>query len=308
MTQRGSRQDDPGDGATAPPPDRATGRAGVLVLAGAPIGQPRDASARLVEELERADVIAAEDTRRLRRLARSLPVTLTAELVSYHEHNEAARTTQLVQRLLAGERVVLITDAGMPAVSDPGYRLVAACVEADVQVTAVPGPSAVLTALALSGLPVDRFCFEGFLPRRGGERRAALDQLATEPRTMVFFEAPHRLGAMLTDLALAFGPARRAAVCRELTKTYEEVRRGPLGELAEWAAGQVLGEITVVVAGAPAPERGAGLAEALEIVLQLVADGTRLKDACREVGARTGVAPKALYDGAVRARANGPAR
>src|SRR5918994_2922665 len=160
------------------------------------------------------------------------------------------RTPQLLEALEAGERVVLVTDAGMPSVSDPGYRLVAAAVAADIHVTAVPGPSAVLTALAVSGLPVDRFCFEGFLPRKGGERSRRLAELADEPRTMVFFEAPHRTGAALSAMAGAFGDDRPAAVCRELTKTYEEVRRGPVAELARWAADGVRGEVTIVVAGA----------------------------------------------------------
>src|SRR5919112_2552765 len=224
--------------------------AGVLVLAGTPIGQVADAPARLAEELSGADVVAAEDTRRLKRLCTDLGITLSGRVVSYFEGNEQARTPVLLEALLAGDRVVLVTDAGMPSVSDPGYRLVAAAVEHDVPVTAVPGPSAVLTALAVSGLPVDRFCFEGFLPRKAGERSRRLDELSGEPRTMVFFEAPHRTAATLTALAEAFGRDRHAAVCRELTKTHEEVVRGPLSELAAWAAGGVRGELTLVVAGA----------------------------------------------------------
>src|SRR5689334_21476055 len=215
--------------------------AGVLVLAGTPIGRVDDASPRLVAALGRADVVAAEDTRRLRRLATDLDVTVTGRVVSYFEGNEAARTSDLVEALLAGEEVLLVTDAGMPSVSDPGYRLVTAAVEAGVRVTAVPGPSAVLTALAVSGLAVDRFCFEGFLPRKPGERRRRLTALADEPRTTVFFESPHRTAATLAALAEDFGPTRRAAVCRELTKTHEEVVRGPLAELAAWAEDGVRG-------------------------------------------------------------------
>src|SRR5689334_20345590 len=218
--------------------------AGVLVLAGTPIGRVDDASPRLVAALGRADVVAAEDTRRLRRLATDLDVTVTGRVVSYFEGNEAARTSDLVEALLAGEEVVLVTDAGMPSVSDPGYRLVAAAVEAGVRVTAVPGPSAVLTALAVSGLPVDRFCFEGFLPRKAGERSRRLAGLAEEQRTLVFFEAPHRTEVALRALAEAFGDERRGAVCRELTKTHEEVRRGALVELADWAAEGIRGEVT----------------------------------------------------------------
>lgn len=234
-------------------PDSAPG---TLVLAGTPIGDVSDAPPRLARELADADVVAAEDTRRLRRLTQALGVTPRGRVVSYFEGNEAARTPELVDELLGGARVLLVTDAGMPSVSDPGYRLVAAAVEKDVRVTAVPGPSAVLTALALSGLPVDRFCFEGFLPRKAGERLSRLREVAEERRTLVYFEAPHRLDDTLAAMAEVFGGERRAAVCRELTKTYEEVRRGPLDELARWAAEGVRGEITVVVSGAP--ERGPG--------------------------------------------------
>ncbi len=273
---------------------------GVLVLAATPIGDPRDASPRLVDELRRAAVVAAEDTRRLRRLTSDLGVATTGQVVSYHEHNEAAKTAELVGRLLAGERVVLVTDAGMPSVSDPGYRLVLACVRAGIRVTCVPGPSAVLMALAVSGLPVDRFCFEGFLPRKGGERTRALQQLVDERRTMVFFEAPHRLASTLESMAATFGADRSAAVCRELTKTYEEVRRGGLAELAEWARESARGEITVVVAGV----RGAvaEVADLLPGILERVAGGQRLKDVCADVAARTGGSKKALYDAAVAAR------
>lgn len=274
---------------------------GVLVLAGTPIGELRDAPPRLAAELEGADVVAAEDTRRLRRLVTGLGIRLRGEVVSYHEHNEATRTADLVQRLRGGARVVLVTDAGMPSVSDPGFRLVSEAAAAGVRVTAVPGPSAVLTALAVSGLPVDRFCFEGFPPRKAGERGRMLSALATEARTMVFFEAPHRLGATLSAMALAFGDTRAAAVCRELTKTYEEVRRGPLRELVAWAeAGEVLGEITVVVAGADPATSAVSADRALAMVRERVAEGARTKDACREVAALTGGSARELYDAAVR--------
>jgi 16S rRNA (cytidine1402-2'-O)-methyltransferase len=224
---------------------------GRLVLVGAPLGNIGDASARLRETLATADVVAAEDTRRLARLARDLDVTVTGRVVSYFEGNEERRTPDLVEALRDGALVALVTDGGMPSVSDPGYRLVRAALDAGLPVTAAPGPSAVTTALALSGLPCDRFCFEGFLPRSGGGRRSRLRALAAEERTLVFFEAPHRVAGALADLASVFGADRPAAVCRELTKTYEEVRRGPLGELAAWAAdGEPRGEITLVVAGA----------------------------------------------------------
>ena len=270
---------------------------GVLVLAGTPIGDVEDASPRLRAELAGADVIAAEDTRRLRGLLQRLGLTTQARVVSYFEGNEAARTGELVEALLAGARVVVATDAGMPSVSDPGFRLVAAAVEAGVRVTAVPGPSAVLTALALSGLPVDRFCFEGFLSRKAGERSRQLARLADEPRTMVFFEAPHRTAETLAAMVEAFGPTRRGAVCRELTKTYEEVRRGPLTELADWAAVQVRGEVTLVVAGAEAV--AVDLDAAAAEVAALVTAGTRLKPAVAEVAERSGVSRNALYAAAL---------
>ena len=270
---------------------------GVLVLAATPIGDPRDAAPRLADELANADVVAAEDTRRLKRLLTDLAVTPRGTVVSYHEHNEAARTPELVDRLVAGDRVVVVTDAGMPSVSDPGYRLVAAAVESGIRVTSVPGPSAVLMALAVSGLPVDRFCFEGFLPRKGGEKARVLADVAAERRTMVFFEAPHRLVDTLRAMATAFGGSRRAAVCRELTKTYEEVRRGTLDELVTWAAEGVKGEITIVVAGAEREVHS--LEEAVSGIRERVTSGERLKDVCADVAARTGLSKKALYDAAI---------
>ncbi|MEU9671001.1 16S rRNA (cytidine(1402)-2'-O)-methyltransferase [Streptomyces bobili] len=276
---------------------------GTLVLAGTPIGDIADAPPRLAEELAGADVIAAEDTRRLRRLTQALGVTPKGRVVSYFEGNESARTPDLVDHLLAGARVLLVTDAGMPSVSDPGYRLVAAAVEKDIRVTAVPGPSAVLTALALSGLPVDRFCFEGFLPRKAGERLSRLREVAEERRTLVYFEAPHRLDDTLAAMAEVFGADRRAAVCRELTKTYEEVRRGPLGELAEWAAEGVRGEITVVVTGAP--ERAPGELDAAELVRRVRVReeaGERRKEAIAAVAAEAGVPKREVFDAVVAAK------
>ncbi len=279
---------------------RDDGGSGTLVLAATPIGDPQDAAPRLATELGTADVVAAEDTRRLRRLLADLGVTPRGRVVSYHEHNEAARTPDLVARLTAGDRVVVVTDAGMPSVSDPGYRLVVAAVEAGITVTCVPGPSAVLMALAVSGLPVDRFCFEGFLPRKAGERARILSALAQERRTMVFFEAPHRLAVTLAAMAEAFGAGRQAAVCRELTKTYEEVRRGGLAELASWAGEGVRGEITVVVGGAPAVVTS--VEEALPGIRERVAAGERLKDVCVDVAAVTGLSRKGLYDAVLAAR------
>jgi 16S rRNA (cytidine1402-2'-O)-methyltransferase len=275
---------------------------GVLVLAGTPIGDPADASPRLARELASADVVAAEDTRRLRRLTRELGVEPAGRVVSYYDANESSRTPELVEALLAGSRVLVVTDAGMPSVSDPGYRLVAAAVAAGVPVTAVPGPSAVLTALAVSGLPVDRFCFEGFLPRKAGERARRLAELAAEPRTMVFFEAPHRLASALAAMADALGDDRPAAVCRELTKTYEEVRRAGLRELAGWAAEGVRGEVTVVVAGAVAGEAARPADLVAEVESLVSGRGVRLKDATGTVAAAHGVSRRALYDAVLAAR------
>ncbi|WP_028656777.1 16S rRNA (cytidine(1402)-2'-O)-methyltransferase [Nocardioides sp. J54] len=269
---------------------------GVLVLAGTPIGQVGDAPPRLAEELAAADVVAAEDTRRLRRLTTDLGIELRGRVVSYFEGNESARTPTLVEALVAGERVVLVTDAGMPSVSDPGYRLVAAAVEQGIRVTAVPGPSAVLTALAVSGLPVDRFCFEGFLPRKAGERARRLADLGAEQRTMVFFEAPHRTEAALAAMRDAFGADRAAVVCRELTKTHEEVRRGPLAELVDWAAEGVRGEVTIVVSGAePAAALSSDPASLRAAVAELEESGMRRKDAIAAVAVQAGVPKRDVY-------------
>ena len=272
---------------------------GELVIAGVPLGNAGDASSRLRSALETADVIAAEDTRRLRRLAADLDVRLGGRIVSYFEANEATRTGELVADLEAGQRVLLVTDAGMPSISDPGYRLVVAAVEAGVAVTCLPGPSAVTTALALSGLPVDRFCFEGFLPRRGGARSARLRELAAEPRTIVFFEAPHRLRSCLADLASAFGESRPAAVCRELTKTYEEVRRGPLSDLVSWAADGVRGEITIVVGGAPLAAGSLEGGDLADLVSDAQDAGMSRKEAISAVAARTGAARREVFDALV---------
>ncbi|MEV1287193.1 16S rRNA (cytidine(1402)-2'-O)-methyltransferase [Micromonospora sp. NPDC049679] len=271
---------------------------GRLILVGAPLGNPGDASARLREILAAADVIAAEDTRRLARLARDLDVTITARVVSYFEGNEERRTPELVDAILGGAVVALVTDGGMPSVSDPGYRLVRATIDAGASITAAPGPSAVTTALALSGLPCDRFCFEGFLPRSGGARRSRLRQLATEERTLVLFESPHRVVGALADLAATFGADRPAALCRELTKTYEEVLRRPLGELAAWAAaGDPRGEITLVVGGAPAVAAvRPGDDELRAEVAEREAAGTSRRDAIAAVAGEYGLRRREVYE------------
>ena len=278
-----------------------------LILAGVPIGQAGDASARLRAALAGATVIAAEDTRRLHRLARDLEVTLTGRVLSYFEGNEAARTPELLAILRSGEDVLLVTDAGMPTVSDPGYRLVVAAAAAGVPVTALAGPSAVTTALAVSGLPSDRFCFEGFPPRRVSARRAAYQKLVAEPRTMVFFEAPHRLAESLADMAAVFGGERPAAVCRELTKTYEEVRRGPLAELAGWAADGVRGEVTVVLGGATAASVDSAPDHLAAEVARRELSGEPRKQAIADVARDAGVAKRIVYDAVLAARRRKPA-
>jgi len=283
------------------PPDELPGPVwspppGTLIIAGTPLGNPGDATVRLRTAIGAVDVVAAEDTRRFRRLARTLGVAVTARVTSYFDQNERDRLPELIAALRAGESVLLVTDAGMPSVSDPGYRLVSAAIEAQIGVTCLPGPSSVTVALALSGLPCDRFCFEGFLPRKAGERERALAQLATERRTMVFFEAPHRLLPMLEAVRDALGQDRRAAVCRELTKTYEEVRRATVGELVEWAADGVRGEITVVVEGATDVRRDYSAAELAALVADEVARGRSKKDAVVMVATMTGTPKRTVFD------------
>jgi 16S rRNA (cytidine1402-2'-O)-methyltransferase len=275
---------------------------GRLLIAATPLGRPSDASARLVDALGSADVIAAEDTRRIRALAAALDVKPAGKVVSLYDANEASRVPALVAEIAAGATVLLVSDAGMPLISDPGYRVVTACIEAGMQVQCLPGPSAVTTALAVSGLPSERFCFEGFAPRKHSARMTWLKTLAAEPRTCVFFESPRRLTACLRDAVEALGPQRRAAICRELTKTHEEIVRGTLAELADWAAGGVLGEITVVLSGATPT---ADLDTLVAAVNALVDAGARVKDACAQVVADNPGAPsrRDLYDAVLRTRA-----
>ncbi len=272
---------------------------GRVIVAATPLGRAADASSRLRSALADTPVIAAEDTRRLRRLCQDLEVTASGRIVSFFDGNEQRRVPVLLEALRSGEDVLVVSDAGMPSVSDPGYRLVAAAVAEGIDVTALPGPSAVTTAIAISGLPVDRFCFEGFLPRRAGERGRALAALGAEQRTMVFFEAPHRLAQTLTDLVDAFGADRAAAVCRELTKTYEEVRRGTLAELAAWAADEVRGEITLVVSGAARVAESGAPHELAAAVAGREAAGQPRKDAIAEVARERGVPKRDVFDAVV---------
>ncbi|MGN6796058.1 MAG: 16S rRNA (cytidine(1402)-2'-O)-methyltransferase [Streptosporangiaceae bacterium] len=294
---RGFHRDDAGQRGT-----------GTLILAAAPIGRPQDASGSLAAALSAAPVIAAEDTRRLARLARSLGVTLAGRIVSYYEGVETERARVLLGALADGQDVLLITDAGTPGISDPGYRLVNTAIEAGVRVTVLPGPSAVTAALAVSGLPSDRFCFEGFPPRKAAALSRRLADLRDEQRTMVFFESPRRLPATLAQMATAFGAGRPAAVCRELTKTHEQIKRGPLGELAAWAADGVLGEITVVVGGA-ASAGVAAAASTQDIAAKVSAAehaGLTRKEAMASVASETGLSRRTVYDAVIKAKADQP--
>jgi len=286
---------------------KSAGYTGILTVAAVPIGQIADASARLGPALASAGLIAAEDTRRLRRLAAALGVRVAGRVVSYYDDVEARRVPGLLAELLAGQDVLLVTDAGVPGVSDPGYRLVAAAAQAGIRVTVLPGPSAVTTALVVSGLPADRFVFEGFPPRRAGERARRFTELAAERRTLVFFESPRRVGATLAELAQAFGADRQAAVCRELTKTYEEVLRGTLAELAGQFAGGTLGEVTLVVAGAPVAAEPVALADAVAQVQAQVLAGETTKDAVASVAAQSGLRKRDLYNAAAAAGPAAPA-
>ena len=275
---------------------------GVLILGGTPIGNLADASDRLRSALATADLIAVEDTRKLRTLASGLGVRTRGRVIVNHDHNEEGRSATIVQAVQDGQRVLLLSDAGMPTISDPGYVAAAAVAEADLSVTVVPGPSAALTALALSGLPTGRFTFEGFLARKGSERSRRLASLAGEERTMIFYESPHRTAATLADFVQTFGADRRGTVSRELTKLHEEVRRGTLAELAEWAESErIRGEIVIIVEGAQAPETPEAQ-DVVQLVLDRVAAGERLKAACAAVAAETGTSKRELYEAALAAR------
>lgn len=276
---------------------------GQLILAATPIGNIADASPRLKSALQNADVIAAEDSRRAKRLLQDLEVTSTAQIWSFYDAVESTKSPELIDRVLAGQMVLVISDAGMPTVSDPGYRLVQEAISKGVPVSVIPGPSAVLTALAISGLAVDRFSFDGFLPRKSGERKKFLQQLAGETRTMVFFEAPHRLAETLTDFAEIFGADRQAVICRELTKTYEEVVRGSFAELIKWADREILGEITLVVSGAPELVETSA-SDWVELVQTRVKLGLSQRDAIAEVAKELRIPKRDVYDAVLASKAN----
>lgn len=283
-------------------PKVASAAGGVLVLGGTPIGNLADASDRLRTELATADLIAVEDTRKLRTLASGLGVRTRGRVIVNHDHNETERSATIVQAVQDGQRVLLLSDAGMPTISDPGYVAAAAVAEAELPVTVVPGPSAALTALALSGLPTGRFTFEGFLARKGSERTRRLASLAGEERTMIFYESPHRTATTLADFVSTFGPERRGTVSRELTKLHEEVRRGTLAELNAWAAAErIRGEIVIIVEGAPAPQTPEA-EDLTQLVLDRVAAGERLKAACAAVAAETGASKRELYEAVLATR------
>lgn len=270
-----------------------------LVLAATPIGDVRDASPRLRDAIAEADVIAAEDTRRLRRLAAALDVRVTGKVVAVYDAVERGRAAALLDEVEAGRTVLVVSDAGVPLVSDPGYALVSAAIARSLPVTVLPGPSAVTAAVAVAGVPVDRWCFEGFLPRKAGERRSRLAALAGDPRALVIFESPRRVAPTLADLAAAFGADRRAAVCRELTKTHEEVRRGALAELADWACEhEVLGEVTVVVAGAPPMVKEVDVQALRREVEARMTGGATRRDAIDAVAADAGLSRRVVYDAA----------
>jgi 16S rRNA (cytidine1402-2'-O)-methyltransferase len=274
---------------------------GQLILAATPIGNVADASARLKSALASAQIIAAEDSRRAKRLIQDLEISTTAQIWSFYDAVEEAKSPELIDRVEAGDVVVVISDAGMPTVSDPGYRIVQEAIARGIKVSVIPGPSAVLTALAISGLAVDRFSFEGFLPRKSGERKNFLDQLADDQRTMVFFEAPHRLVESLQDFAEVFGQDRQAVICRELTKTYEEIVRGSFVELIAWADREILGEITLVVAGA-SPIAATTATDWVALVDTRVQLGISQRDAIAEVAKELRVPKRDVYDAVLAAR------
>ena len=272
----------------------------MLILAATPLGNPLDASQSLKDAIKTAKYIAAEDSRKFSRLTSDLGVVYDAKIYSFFEGNENERLAELTQILKSGHDLLVVTDAGMPGVSDPGYRLVRAAVELGVQVKVIPGPSAVTTALLLSGLPTDRFCFEGFAPRTSGARISWFEELINEERTIIFFEAPHRLIESLTDAITVFGANRIGAICREITKTYEEIMRGTLAELLAWAKSkEILGEITIVLAGFSSENLNLTNSDLVSQVLQIEAAGLSRKDAIAEVAKVTGVAKRRVFDAMV---------
>ena len=274
-----------------------------LLLAGVPLGNPGDASARLISAISSASIIAAEDSRRFQRLCQDLGVASQAKVLSFFEGNEEERTEQLLNELKNGADVLVVTDAGMPTVSDPGFKLVRSAIEANIPVEVLPGPSAVTTALALSGLPTDRFCFEGFVPRTQGAREKFFDELKFEPRTIVFFEAPHRLIDTLNVAVNILGADRKAALCREMTKTYEETVRGNLATLSEWAnSKEVLGEITIVIEGAINGAKEINQEKIVAAVRKLESVGMDRKEAVASIAAELNMPKRKVFYAMVAAK------
>ena len=274
---------------------------GQLILAATPLGNILDASPRLKETLEQADLIAAEDTRRAKRLFADLNLDIKAPVISLFEENEIEKIPDIIEKLKSGLKVVVISDAGTPAISDPGYRLVTKAIEENISITVIPGPSAVLSALVLSGLPTDRFSFEGFIARKGKERIEILNNLNTQSRTMVIFESPRRTLQTLQDIQEIVGDDRKAAVVREISKTYEEVIRGSLKELVAWATSkEVLGEITLVISGVENTGKKEVDDQAIAEVKQLIAAGSSFKDAVQEVSTQRGLSRRELYEASLR--------
>ena len=272
----------------------------MLILACLPIGDARDASAHLIEAINEAQFIAAEDSRKFSRLCQELNVKHNAKVISFFEGNESERIQELASLLASNKDILVVTDAGAPGISDPGYRLIRAALNSNIQIKVLPGPSAVTTALLLSGLPTDRFCFEGFPPRAQGARIKWFKELATEERTIVFFEAPHRIIESLSDAQLAFGSTRKSAICREMSKHYEEIVRGDISELLDWAKSkEILGEITVVVEGFDPGTREFSVEDLVKLVLEQEKAGESRKEAIAQVAKSNGVSKRLVFDAMV---------
>jgi 16S rRNA (cytidine1402-2'-O)-methyltransferase len=269
----------------------------MLILAGLPIGDAADASENLKSMIEKVEFIAAEDSRKFSRLCQELGIRYSGKIISFFEGNETERIDELTKLLISNKDVLVATDAGMPGISDPGYRLVRAAIENKIKIKVLPGPSAVTTALLLSGLPTDRFCFEGFAPRTSAARVNWFSELVEQPRTIIYFEAPHRITESLQDAISAFGADRQAVICREMSKQYEEVVRGSLNELLQWSeAKEILGEITVVVSGFNPQEREINQDAIIENVLRYESFGMSRKEAMAEVAKSYGIAKRTVFD------------
>ena len=274
---------------------------GQLILAATPLGNVLDASPRLKQTLTEADLIAAEDTRKAKRLIQDLNLDIKAPIISFFEENEIEKIPEIINKLKQGSKIVVISDAGTPSISDPGFKLVKQAITENISITVIPGPSAVLSALVLSGLPTDRFSFEGFIPRKGKERTEILNNLNKESRTMIIFESPRRTKETLEDIKEVVGEDRKIAVVREISKTYEEVIRGSVSELVDWAnSNEVLGEITIVIEGVDSSKRNIVDEEAIKNVKDLIAKGMSFKDAVQQVSTQLGLSRRELYEASLR--------